>query len=253
MKVGESPARVPHILLYGDPGSWKTALVQTLGDGLQILDLESGYHVGKHVDDQFKKDRLAVDIISCVDPDPTKALAFQNAKSHIISVANGVTRKKYGFKAFCIDSLTALTDSAVRSVLANSGRLGLNPEIQHWGLAFNELENVLTICRSLPIPFILIAHTMNVENEYGQTKKEIAIQGQKLPGRITRYFGEIWYISVRPGAQDKIVAAIKTKSTSQYLARSHSGLPDDLSAKDGLPAIFNKMGYDWPRKEEDVK
>lgn len=247
-KLSEVKIKPPKILLYGDVGTGKTAFTLTLGDRLQVLDMDEGTLTGVTLDDKFRSRRLEVDVVSCPDPDPNKATAFGCGKAHVLKVANQAVRKAYPYDAFAIDSLTALADHAVRMVMVNSGMAGKNPQIQHWGLAFNEIENILTVARSIPGVFILIAHAMNIEID-GNTKKEIAIPGKSLPNKIARYFDEIWFAKVQNKAGGKQAFTIQTKSTASIVARSRLNIPDGIDMSLGLEEILKQGGYEFPVRE----
>ena len=109
-------------------------------------------------------------------------------------------------------------------VMANASKAGENPQIQHWGVILNEILNIVTLIRSLPICVFVLAHeTMYTSDD--QNVVQIAISGQKLPGQITRQFNEIWYLRAKPsgaGAQDLFIQSVPTSSIT---CRSGRGLP----------------------------
>jgi hypothetical protein len=108
-------------------------------------------------------------------------------------------------------------------VMCNSGRPGENPEIQHWGLLLNEIQNIIVLLKSLQIPAIFIAHEMVLTLDES-TVVRIALPGQKLPGAITRLFTEIWYMRIRQTGQGKSEIYLQTSPTSSVTCRSGRGL-----------------------------
>ncbi len=262
MKLSEMKPKKRKILIYGKAGVGKTALLMTLGERLQMLDLDDGVYTGVKLEDEWKSERMKVDILQCLETKHDKATAFAAAKDALIKIANKCNASPcqqatppgtklidmpklpdtgaYDYDYLGIDTYTGLADAAVRYVLSNSGILGKAPKIQHWGLAFIELEGFLTILRSLPLTVFLICHeqTSIVDEE---TKVELATPGQKLQAKIPRYFDEIWYMKVMHKAQNKRARVLQTQPTPSILARTRSSLEDGLDTCIGMKAILEKL------------
>ncbi len=245
MKLKEIRKKPPKVLLYGPPGTGKTALVLTLGKRLQVLDLDDGLETGRTLHDQFRERRMEVDVVQALETSRIRGTAFPEAKRHVFRVVEMIDKGTYPFEAFCIDSLTSLADGAVRYVLGNAGHVGRAPQIQEWGAAFIEIENILTLLRSLPIVVILTAHQHVFELD-GETQTEIAVPGRKLPGKICSYFDEVWRMRVRPLPQKKFAYVLQTKSTAGTVARSRLNLEDGIDAgKLGLEEVLRRVGWEW--------
>lgn len=252
MKVSELVNRAPKILLVGDVGTGKTALTLTLGEALQVIDIDNGLATGNNLIDKFTSERKKVDVKQFLEPDPTKsATVFPAVKAYIYSLPGAIKRGEYQFKVLAIDSLSSLAEAAIQATMANSSRIGSTPEIQHWGMAFNDIKNVLGVIRSLPIPVILIAHEQVKSVGTGTQKKdtlEIAIQGKNLPSQICRYYGEIWYMETREIAGGKQKYILKTVSDSIFPARSRACLENNIDTSIGMWGLLKKIGYE-PTKE----
>ena len=250
MKLSKTKSKKKKILLYGGVGVGKSALVMTLGERLQLLDLDEGVETGKKLQDEFTSERLDIDVVECYEESHAKAVAFGKAKDELISIANACAKDKkkleagekqvYDYDYVGIDSYTGLADSAVRYVLSNSGLLGKAPKIQHWGLAFIELENFLTILRSLPRVVVLVCHEQKTMVD-DEVRVELATPGQKLQAKIPRYFDEIWYMKVVNRAQGRKQRVLQTQPTQSILARTRSSLEDGIDTSIGMKAILEKL------------
>lgn len=254
MKLSERKRRPPKILLYGRPGTGKTAHVLTLGSGLRVIDLDDGVETGVSMKDVWRGSRLNVDVISCLEDDPSKGLAFPKAKKCIRIAVKQCREGRFPFQGICIDSFTALANAAVRHVQGNSGRIGQNPQLQEWGLAFIELQSLMVLLRSLPIAVVMTAHEYQLDKEDGIGRTiEIAIPGRKLPSQITGTFDEVWRYKI-VGSGAKRVFTIQTQGSSAVLARSRFDLKDGINASEvSMVEVMRRCGYEWVEGEEDVK
>jgi len=241
MKLSDIPKKKPKILIYGKAGVGKTAFTLTLGEQLQTLDLDDGVNTGQSLQDEFKSERLKVDIVQCLEESPVKSVGFGKAKAQLMKVANSCNKGDYAFKWLGIDSYTGLADAAVRFVLSNSGVLGKGPpKIQHWGLAFNELEGFLAILRSLPIGVVMVCHEQTTYiDEVAHI--EIATPGQKLQAKIPRFFDEVWYMKMKHMSQNKTARVLQTQPTPSILARSRSCLENETDTSVGFVEILKKL------------
>jgi len=249
MKASDLERKPPKILLYSGAGTGKTAFVSTLGEILQLYDLDDGVTTLVTLDDKFSDLRKSVDVKQCLEIDPTKAMAFKKLKSHLQEVSKACALGNYPFKALAIDSFTALADYALRSAKYNSGKLA-EPRISlpEYGIAFSELENVVLTLRSLPIITIIIFHEMYVGVTGGVDADEahtleIAIPGKQLPYKIPRFFDEIWYLDVRRRGGGKSERRLLTTKSPTIRARSRLNVPDGTNINVGLKQILSDSGY----------
>jgi hypothetical protein len=242
MKLTDMKMTPPKLLLLGDPGTGKTALACTLGAHAQVLDLDNGLRTALTLKDSFYDARTSIDVLSCAETDASKALAFQRTRAYLQDIQRASAAGKWPFKALVLDSWTALAEASVRHIMAASGKLGAQPQIQQWGMAFLELENILAILKALPCLTIVIAHLQRSEED-GVMKATIASPGQKLPAKIPMYFDEIWV--TRPVTQaGKTSYTLQTKASAGCIARSRCNLPDGSDVGLGLPELLRRAGYD---------
>lgn len=279
MKVGESPSKPPKILLYGPAGGGKTALALTLGADAQILDLDDGIMTGITLQDKYTEERKKVELKQFLEPEiATKALAYNQFKTYIFGLQGEIAKGKFPYKALIIDSLTSLGEACSKFVMGNSGSIMSAPEIQHWGLIVNEMQNVMGVIKSLPIVVVLLAHdeektTGSLVGELNpatgkrnpSTAKEvtsIAVPTRKLIARIPRFYDEIWYTRTRSKGGKKLEYYLQTRKTGDLIARSRLNLPDDFvfarvdgdksEFAVGLWEIIVKLGYRRPQNVEQL-
>lgn len=238
MKAYELAALPPKILFYSRPGLGKTALAMTLGEDCLYVDLDDNLEVAFGLNDAFKSDRLAVEVQQFLDEKPDKSDSFDRCSAFISKVSNQCQRGEFSYKYFVLDSLTSLQVACMNGVLFKEGKLGKNPEIQHWGKRDTQLFRLVSILRTLPIPVFILAHEM-VEDVGGTMTVKIAMDGQKLPPKIVRMFNEIWYLRARPGAKSSTDLFIQTVPTATITCRSGRGLKTGTRyatiLKDGSP------------------
>ena len=168
--------------------------------------------------------RLCVEVEQFLAPDPLTASAFMKFRQALIKVSNQCNKGTFPYDAYVVDSLTSIAMASQRMVMVNSSKVGQNPQIQHWGALLNEILNVVTLIRSLPIIVFVLAHE-TVFTSDDEKIVQIAISGHKLPGQITRLFNEIWYLRCKPLGGGGQELYIQTVPTSSITCRSGRGLP----------------------------
>ena len=242
--------RPPKILLMGKWGSGKTALAMSLGEKAEMLDLENGVYASR-IEDQWKTQRENVNVEGFYDTTPGQATAWARLKSHVDKIAVGIQQKKWNRQALIIDSLTAVQEISLNFVMANSGKLGKQPEIQHWGMNFNEMANLLQQLRALPIPVIVLAHVVQtIENE--SVKLELAVPGKANPQKIPGMFTEVLYCKVETGAANKTRFLLQSKPSGLISCRSSSQIEDNYDMTQGMDKLIEKMGWKWKEETKET-
>jgi len=237
----EIEPHAPKILLMGIYGTGKTVFATSAGKGTVVIDLDNGLKSVRTFQDQFHKARQEIEVKKCWEDDPEKAVSFLKARSFITGIARDIREGKSEYKVLVLDSYTKLADGAVRHIMDQNGMLGKPPRIQHWGMAFLEIENLLLILHSLPIAVIVIAHLRRIEDD-GVSRYEIATPGQKLPEKIPTYFDEVWATQIRgTGTQQKYT--IQTRGSTLIPCRTRSQVEDDINQNLGLREILRRMNY----------
>lgn len=227
----------------------------TAGKKIQIAMTDrGGWSPARSMKDQFETVRLECDIIECYEDVKTPGSGFAKVQKAVQDVMDKVRANTYEYPIFAIDSLTTLGDQAMRSVLHNGGKMteygalrvsgnSTGIEIQHWGLAMVQVENILTMLRSLPICTIVAAHEVS-ETVDERTIKSVSVIGAKLAPKLPAFFDEQWYANTKPGAGGTVDYVIQTKMTPSINAKSRNNLPDGTKTSIGLPAMLKLMGYE---------
>ena len=242
LKDMKQDERGPKIICYGRPGSGKSAFWLTLGSTCLYLDCDCGWRTGKTLKDRWSEERGEVELKECWETDGQKATAFSKTDSLIKTFAAGIKTGKIKERVIVVDSFTSLAEGAMRDVLYTCGRLGTNPEIQHWGMMFNKILGLVMNLKSLPVAVVLIMHDQINEID-DRNYIDLAIPGQKLSPKIKPYFDEIIYAKVKNLAGGKTGYTIQTKSTASLQVRSRSNLPGEFDMNEGAQKLFQLMGY----------
>lgn len=90
----------PSILIYGPPGTGKTSLLGTLGEKVQILDLDGGVRRTLSLRDDWREERLKCDVVELEEKNPARPDAAKNAKlqlDHISKLCKAGQYAKYTF------------------------------------------------------------------------------------------------------------------------------------------------------------
>ncbi len=241
-KLRDLKLKPPKVLLYGRAGSGKTALALTLGSALQLIDLDQGLVTGLTLKDKFSEARLDVDVLEFADEDLKKPRAFERTKNYVQDVQTACGRGKYDFKVLALDSLTSLASDAMDYVLRKAGKLGQQPQINHWGECFREVETLLKMLKTLPIAVIVIAHEQMGEVD-GVERVEIAISGKKFPPKIPTLFDEVLYMRIRPAGKGESKYSVLSRSTPAILTRSRHNVPPEWDVDGGMWELLALMGY----------
>lgn len=257
MKLSELPQSSPKIFVYSEIGGGKTALGLTLGARCQVADLEAGLTTGLKVQDNFTADRLATDIRLFRDDDASRpGTLWPKFKAYVYGLPKEIRDKTWNFDALFVDSFSACVESATDMIMSNSGMIGKNPEIQHWGLAFNEVKNVFDILISLPVVLLVSGHeeiktipkgksvsTAGKEKEDVEYRLGVATPGKNLASQILRKFDEVWYMRARPAGGGKFEYVVQTSKDAVIAAKSRGCLPNMTNTNIGMWKLVEMLGY----------
>lgn len=261
--------KVIKMLYIGDSGTAKTGALASLakaGYKLRILDADNGID---SLAEQLRNDPIAsalVDFQTVVDK--KKSMKF-GSKIKIIceggAKAFGVAldllnhwKYKDGAKdidlgkpcdwgrdtVLVVDSLDHLGTAALDYNLELVARGGEQPQIQDYGSATRQLEQVIQLLCSSAIGchVIIISHINQVEIDTGEGVELVrgypAALGSKLSPKIGAYFNTT-LIGKASGSGDKVKRVIRTVPTASIDAKNPvKGIPAELPVEEGLATFF---------------
>jgi len=242
MKLAEIELADPKIILLGQFGTGKTCLASTLGEGCLYLDLDGGLRASATLKDQFQAMRAKIEVVQILERDPRSPTVLLKVKEQVSKLLDLSVKGTLPWKYIVIDGYTNLAESAIRWVQKANGLIGKPLQIQHWGMAFMEIEEVLQQLRAIPIVFVLIAHTHREVSDDEGVKYEILTPGQKLKDKVPGYFDEAWMMKVT-GSGTARRYAVMTQSTGMYNAKTRGQLADNTDANKGMVEILRSIGW----------
>jgi len=255
------------MLLLGDSGTGKTGSLASLvkdGYNLRILDYDSGLDILPHLltekeikTVQYKTftDRLTsaagrvmVKGAAKAWPESVRLLdgwkeGLKDSPDHIDlgSIYTWTSQD-----VLVIDSLSMLSDAALRYVLVLNGRNGQHPYQSDWGEAMSLVQSFLEMLYSDSVKcnVVVIAHLSPVENEKGETIKLVPTSlGKKLPPKIFRYFNTCVLAKTKTaGAKMKRVLCTQPQVLIDLKVAAVPGtVPAELPLSTGLADLFKAL------------
>lgn len=251
----------PSVLVYGRSGTGKTAWAMTAGRHAQMIDADYGFRTALSLHDKYEKDRQAVDVHPFMEKILPEGLGstppslWPTVKSEVLKLSAAIWKdpKVYPFKVLIIDSLTALSEHCLRYIRHFNGKTSSGKDQDGrmiYGLAMQEILNLVLVIRSLPVAKILIAHSALQTNADQSTYEELAIYGKDMPNKLCAAFDEVYYFRTAGRAGGGSSYLIQTCGTGALTAKTRTGIKD-LSDQNTLsvPELFRQMGFplDNPR------
>lgn len=222
------------MLMIGDSGTGKTGALTSLvkaGYKLRIQDYDNGLDI---LVSQIKKLPNGAELLKTVKylplQDKLKAMAgnvvpvgtpnaFQRGLEALNKWEDGDDKlgsvMDWGKDTILvIDSMTLMSNAALRRVLALGGHSGKNPEIQEWGEAMRQVEETLALLYSdyIKCHVIIISHITYIETEGGKNAGYPSTLGNKLPPKVGRYFNTVVQVK-KSGTGTNVKRVILTQPT----------------------------------------
>lgn len=248
----------PNILIYGPAGSYKTALVSQASNAY-MFDFDDGMRTAATFKDKFFEQRQGIEFDIYKDKLVTKPTAYMLAKKKLLAISEACAKNQWKHDCCIIDSLTGLCracQSYIMSLPSAGNQEGdplKMPERNHWGPMVNEVENILTILRSLNVLTIVTAHGMSLTVDEMEKFFPKSITKPHSEAKLVWLFDEVWYTKIRRGAQKKIEGLVSGRSTNSIQARTRSGLLDDVVHTDiGLVGLLDKIGFKYGNVEKVI-
>ena len=261
------------ILIHGDAGTGKTALIATLvleGYNLILVDCENGFEtLISHLPIEYHD---KVDIIRVRDTKETPiaietVTKLMSGKPQKICVKHGkvacveCTSAKAEFETYefgkldtktvvAFDSLTQIVESA-KAVATRGLAPDAKLEHDHWGKMGMYLSIFLGAVQQAPFHVVCTSHSQEIEAPDG-SKKLFPVGGTKNASRQTaRYFGHVVYTEVK---NKKFIAASSAQHHPKVVSKSRA----DLAMETGKVSLGDlliakpKQGGNSADVQEDV-
>lgn len=244
-KAGELGGLPPNILLVGPTGSAKTSFTLSAGPALRIIDCDGNIRSGLHCKDGHDEARAEADVVLAHETDPQrKAEGFRKVKIAVEKIVKEARKppEERGFDVVAIDSLSTLWQGATLHVQGAAGKIGEQLSLPDRGTANREVLQVIYALKAAPVAFIAIAHDTVIEVG-GENQIRLGLPGKQLNQEIPKIFSDIWYAHPKPKAGGRTEFQIYTAPAGAIRARSSADLPNPLDASEGLPSVFERMGY----------
>lgn len=247
------------ILLIGDSGNGKTGALASLalaGHNLRIQDYDNG------LESLFQQLKSSPEALSRVKyeslQDPLKSIGGKifpigqpTAFSRGLALLDtwktadedlGPPAKWDRNTILVLDSLTMMSNAAMRRALSLVGRSGDQPQIQDWGLAMSNIEDTLGLLYSdaFQCHVIVISHITYIGNEEGG-QAPVGYPntlGNKLPPKVGRYFNTVL------GMEKTIAGGLAKRTIRTQSLRNVSikcpipGIAAELPIESGLATLF---------------
>lgn len=197
---------VVKLLIVGDTGSGKTGGLASLVDAgynLRIIDLEDKLEVLKnYVKDKSKLKSILYETLKdeykIIGTSMTisKAASYQRAMNLLNNWPDAGPITGWGPKdVLVIDALSTLGRASLNMVLQANGFTGKPAEIQHWGIAMENIEKFLdnvTNSKLVPCHVVMLTHLTISESQGGAAIKGYPeALGNKLNPKVGRRFNNL--------------------------------------------------------------
>lgn len=134
-----------------------------------------------------------------------------------------------------LDTLSSAGRSALWLVMQMNAAQFKNPEIQHYGVAMENIERLLGMIMSPMVPCHVIINT-HVTSIEGDARLFPEALGSKLPPKVGRYFDNVVAINLTAGNR-----VFQTKKAGMLPLKTAVPLPDTIPIGDGWITIFEKL------------
>ena len=261
-KLKDMKLRPPRIIIFGPPGTGKTALLLTAGVRLQILDLDGGLRTGLTLQDKFYAERQEVEVKDCFETNPFAPTAFDRTLSFVKSFAKDCRAGKPPAQILGIDSWTSVCMAAQDAVAAQNNRVGEKLRKIDWLNIIAMLTGLSTLIRTCPAVVIMTAHQMyTYEAENIATKADESPEnakatmmsvGTKLPSIIIGAFDELWHVKIVEAPGGKVKFVIEAQPTDKLAVRTRMQLPKGCDTSEGIVSLLMKIGHNVDTGEDFI-
>ena len=247
----------PVILIYGDAGSGKTALISQLSNAY-VFDFDGGMRTAATLKDKCFDTRQKVTFDTYKDTNPRKPTMFFEATKKLKSITESCAKKIWHYDACIVDSLTGLCTAAQLSCQFNSKNDSFaKMEIQNWGALVSAVDNFLLLLQSLNVPVIITAHVDMIEKKKGNQISGETVITDMFPSSATKrhgsrklasHFDEMWYACAKPAGGNAINYTVTGKPTGIIRARTRSSFETVTHNECGMVGLLKMIGYEYGKE-----
>ena len=221
-------------VIYGVPGSGKTALAMTAPDPLLIDFEKGGLRTARAVLNKMREDGYEISdkarIISISAEDLGGVQGFDKLNRTIAYLRE----QEHPFKSVIIDPIGEMQKLIMKAVIEqypSKRPMGGQPVIQDWGKALEDAAKVVQALRALPLHTIIVAHSDQPQNEDDDIHP--LVSGKNFKPFLEGAMDLLGYLYVH---QEE--AADGTKSTSRVLVTESNGRIRAKNRGGKLPALI---------------
>lgn len=245
-----------NILAVGESGAGKTGALASLVDAgynLRILDFDRGLtSLSGFVRDKSKLQAVHYKTFEDkLKPGPKGlmlmgATAFANSMKALDNwqeadgTSLGPVTDWTTQDVLVVDSLSFMGRAALNNILFMNGYLDKPPEIQHWGMAMDNLERVIGRLTSSEVPCHVIMNThidLREAQGGGISRAYPMALGAKLSPKVGAFFDNL--IAFRTSNTGK--REIRTKTDGLLVCKTARPCPDTLPIETGMADLFDYL------------
>ncbi len=267
------------MLLIGDSGTGKTGALMSLADAgykLRIIDLDNGADILASLArsrppataeriiyetiTEKMKTAAGKPIVDGLPKQLARALDLMTHWKMPETVIGDQVFPAYDLgkvdtwgpdEVLVIDSLTMLSNAAMRYALSLNNRLNQQPQQQDWGQAMELIENILALLYSSAIRcnVIVISHITYIggDDQGVGAKGYPNTLGQKLPPKVGRYFNSIVLaVTKGQGASTRRLLLTQPDGVVGVKNPAPLAMPRELSLETGLADFFKIVRGEGP-------
>lgn len=233
------------LLLVGDSGAGKTAVLSTLANAgykLRILDFDNGLDIlGNYLNDDAVKN---VDYHTLKDT-LTKATAYKRGMALLKDWKTDDGKSLGGVKdwdtdtVLVIDSISFMGAAMLRNVLQFNGKpLTAQPSQPEWGAALRDMENLLMFLTNdeegegLKCNLVVTSHMQNIDDASGSTGAYPVVISKNYSQKVAGYFNTVIRLDRKINKAEPIM-----RTTSDHRMMLKNTVPDVLPVE--MPADLN--------------